>query len=206
MAQVVRDLQRKNGLVFGKMKQQKNNRGFTLLEILIVVAIIGVVGAVIMPNMQKATPRYEREEFIARFNALAQLAWQQALVLNKVQRIHIDINKKLIFLQSATGEKDRSGEPAFITPTQLAVDVSFALPDQIVIKQFFVEGFDMMAKFTSSKTEEMWFYIMPEGVAQDVIINFLDKKDTKNDAPRHVGLVLNPFTVQFKVYDAFQKP
>jgi hypothetical protein len=39
-----------------------------------------------------------------------------------------------------------------------------------------------------------------------VIINFLDTKDTKDDAPRRVGLVLNPFTAQFKIYDAFQKP
>jgi hypothetical protein len=64
----------------------------------------------------------------------------------------------------------------------------------------------MMAKFTKSKTEEMWFYVIPGGMAQDVIINFIDTKDLYNNAPRSVGLVLNPFSAQFKIYDTFQKP
>ena len=167
---------------------------------------MGVLGSIIMPNLQRTTPRYEREEFIARFNALTQLGWQQALASNKAQKISIDISKRLIFLSSATGEKERSGEPVFKSPIGLNQNTSCELPDQINIKQFFVEGFDMMAKYTSKKTEEMWFFIVPEGMAQDVIVNFLDTKDTKDDAPRRVGLVLNPFTAQFKIYDAFQKP
>ena len=194
--------QKKNGLMFGMNKQS----GFTLLEILIVVLIIGVLGAVITPNLQRTTPRYEREEFIARFNALTQLAWQQALSTNKIHQVSIDINKRSIFLLSDTGEKDRSGEPVFKPLTGLVQDTSLSIPSQIVFKQFFIEGYDMMAKFTRAKTDEMWFYIIPEGMAQDVIVNFVDTKDTRDDDPRPVGLVLNPFSAQFKVYDSFQKP
>src|SRR6185312_12466180 len=87
-------LQKKNGLMFG----MNNKDGFTLLEILIVVLIIGVLGAVITPNLKQTTPRYEREEFIARFNALTQLAWQQALSTDKTHQVSIDIGKKTIFL------------------------------------------------------------------------------------------------------------
>jgi len=180
--------------------------GFSLLELLVVILIMGVLGAIIMPNLKRSTPRYEREEFIARFNALTQLAWQQALVTNKIYQVNIDIGKKIIFLSADTGEKDRSGNPIFKPLGGLVQDTSMPIGLQFEFKQFFIEGFDMMAKFTRSKAEEIWFYIIPEGMAQDVIVNFVDTKDTHNDAPRQVGLVLNPFSAQFKVYDTFQKP
>jgi prepilin-type N-terminal cleavage/methylation domain-containing protein len=195
--------QKRNGLMFGL----KTKTGFSLLELLIVIAIIGVLGSIIMPNMRRVAPRYEREEFIARFNALTQLGWQQALMHNKLQQIMVDVGKRRIALLAATGEKSRvGGEPVFKPDTSLAQSTVLVIPDQINIKQFFIEGYDMMAKFTTSKTEEVWFYIIPEGMAQDVVVNFVDTKDTKDEAPRPVGLVLNPFTAQFKVYDAFQKP
>ena len=85
-------------------------QGFSLLELLVAIAIIGVLSAIIVPNVQRSTPRYERESFIARFNSLVQYGWQQALSTHKVQRINVDIGKKLISLTVASDEKDRSGE------------------------------------------------------------------------------------------------
>lgn len=182
----------------------KSNKGFSLLELLVVIAIIGVLGAVIMPNMNRSTPRSEREEFIARCNTLLQNAWQQALVSHKTQQINVDVGKKTIVVLQESDEKDRSGNGVFKPVTDSPHDTTLVIPDQFIIKQFFIEGFDMMKKF--SKTKAMWFYIVPEGMVQDVVINFLDKKDTRDDQPRQIGLVLNPFTAQFKTYDTFQKP
>src|SRR5579864_1833448 len=127
VVQMVRMLQKKNGSMFGMNKKS----GFTLLELLIVVLIIGVLGSVILPNLKRSTPRYEREEFIARFNALTQLAWQQALITNKICQISVDNGKKVIFLLVAAEEKDRSGNAVFKPPVGLVLDTSMAIPDQI---------------------------------------------------------------------------
>jgi prepilin-type N-terminal cleavage/methylation domain-containing protein len=180
--------------------------GFSLLELLVVIAIIGILSAIIGPNISRSTPRYEREAFIARFNSLVQYGWQQSLVTHKIQRIDVDIDKKLITLTGATDEKDTSGESVFKPIPDAVFDTECPIPDQIQIKQFFIEGFDMMAKFGRTKSKAVWFYIMPEGMAQNVVINFMDTKDLSDDQPRAVGLVLNPFTVQLKTYDTFQKP
>jgi len=190
-----------NGLVFGM-----NRKGFSLLELLIVIAIIGVLGVVLMPNIQRSTPRYEREAFIARFNALLQYAWQHALVTHTTQQITVDIAKKTITLLQESDEKDRSGAMVFKPIENPVQDTMCPLPDQINIKQFFIEGFDMMAKFSRAKAATVWFYIIPEGMTQDVVVNLVDTKDMHDNKPLHVGLVLNPFTAQFKIYDTFQKP
>lgn len=201
MVLMVKVHQKKSGLVFGM-----NKKAFSLLELLIVIAIIGILGSIIVPNFQQRTPRYERESFIARFNTLVQFGWQQALITHKVHRITVDIGKKEITLTAASGEKDKAGEDVFKPLINPVEETMLPIPDQILIKQFFIEGFDMMTKFARSKTASVWFYIIPEGMVQNVVINFNDTKDLYNDHPRPIGLVLNPFSAQFKTYEAFQKP
>lgn len=193
-------LQKMSRSVFGTKK------GFSILELLIVIAIIGMLSAVLVPNFQGKTPRYEREQFIARFNTLVQYGWQQALLTHKVHRITVDVGKKLISLTVESGEKDKAGEGVYKSLSNPVQETECIIPDQVNIKQFFIEGFDMMAKFSRSKTASVWFYIIPEGMVQSVVMNFNDTQDMRDDKPRPVGMVLNPFSAQFKVYDAFQKP
>ncbi|QQR63205.1 hypothetical protein IPH67_01890 [bacterium] len=82
------------------------------------------------------------------------------------------------------------------------------IPPFIEIKQFFIEGFDEIARYQGNKNAaRVWFFLVPEGMAQKVVINMFDNgsKDEKGN-PRSIGLVLNPLTARFYVYDEFQKP
>lgn len=197
MALMVQNHQRSSIYVLNSKKS-----GFTLLEILIAIAIIASLMTLI-PYVGKK-PRYEREEFIARLNSLCQFAWQQALITHTLHAVEFDFNKHAVSVKKDIGERDAEGNPK-MKPTK-GPRSKFTYPAHLEVKQFIIEGSDEMKSAGSgSKTSSAFFYIIPEGLAQEVTINFIDKKDSIDGKARTVGLVLNPFTAQFKVYDKFAK-
>jgi len=190
------------------MRGRNSKSGFTLIEILIVFAIIGILMSVIVPNFNRLLPRREREAFISKLSALTRFAWQHALIKRKVHKISFDLKKNLFWVEMATGNV-KEGQPEFVRVKGAYINTSVAVPKNIEIKNFIIEGDDEMAKRGGGgklSEFESWFYIMPDGLSQTVTINFLDSKQ-KNAAgkPRQFGLVLNPFNAQFKTYDSFQK-
>jgi prepilin-type N-terminal cleavage/methylation domain-containing protein len=184
-----------------------NKSGFTLIEIMVAIAIIAVLATVIVPNLRLRNPKQERLAFIARLNLLVAGARQNALLTHQVQRVSFDMSARSISVTSATGAVDGKGEPIFERPKSLRVRNALTIPETLVIKNFYIEGFDEMGRYAGRQTIETYFYVMSDGSAQPVIINILDTKDrTAGQRRREVGLVLNPFNAQFKEYDTFQKP
>lgn len=180
-------------------------QGFTLIEIMIVIFIMGLMARIIVPNFQQRTPRYERQQFIARLNALCRFAWQQAVSHRALTRVFFDFEKRDVVVQEqinpAQGEDDKNFRVAKGDPDH----VHFSWAPQFAFRNLFIEGFDEMSRYAGSKTGKSWFYITPTGIAQQVTINVSDTKDKRDNKMRPIGLVLNPFTAEFKVYDEFKK-
>ena len=184
-----------------------NKRGFTLLEILVVLAIIGIMATIVVPSFKSILPRREREAFVSKLNALMRYAWQHALIERKAHKMSVNFEKKLIWIEMATGSPNKEGKPDFAPIKGAYLNTSMVIPSSIQIKNFIIEGYDEMSRYAAgSKLQDSWFFIMPDGLTQTVTINFLDTRQTNvAGRPRQFGLVLNPFNAQFKVYDSFQK-
>ena len=192
---MVKIRQKRNILIFGKSKT-----GFTLIEIMVVILLLGIATTIIIPNLQQRLPGYQRKAFVTELNTLLALAWQNALSTQKVHRIFFDLNKRLI--KAEVEEAGAVPNTMIYKPINQAYrKTSYEWPENIEIKNFFIDGSDEMSKH--EKAETIWFYIVPEGLAQEVIINVVD---TSQSVPISLGLVLNPFTAQLKEYDTFQKP
>lgn len=180
----------------------KQHKGFTLIEILIAIAIVAIMMASLAPFLRQQ-PGYERKQFIARLNTLVQAAWQQAVITRAVHRILFDFKNRMARVERIAPTS--SVQKLDFQPAQ-GPDMQISWSSTIIIKQFLIEGFDEMKRFTGRSIETIWFYVIPDGMTQQVTINGIDKEDTlDDDRPRPFGLVLNPFLAQFKEYDTFQK-
>lgn len=189
---IQKDLMENRKLIFGIYKI--NSKGFTLIEMLVVIALIGILSAIIAPIVIKKTERQKRELFVARLNELVSLGWQHALRTHAVHQITVDPQGGVVTLHQVK-EKEEMSQLQDVTQS-----TTLEWPYFYEIKQVFIEGFH------EKNSTKFWFFITPEGLAQTIIINFFDTYDVQNDYSQACSLVLNPFYAQFKIYDTFQNP
>ncbi len=187
------------------MPGKYNTPAFTLIELLLALLVVGIIASMMLPNLGARKPRQEREQFLAQLNTVVGFAWRQAMVSGKPTKVLFDFkkNNNTVSVQQVTGQKDRDGNPISVPVKSAHAIMKF--PDRYVIKNFLIERFDEMKRYNDPRNFSTWFFVMPGGLTQEVIINLVDTKDKKAGKPYPVGLVLNPFTAQFKIYDEFQK-
>jgi prepilin-type N-terminal cleavage/methylation domain-containing protein len=183
-----------------------NRSAFTLIELVVVLAIIAIVATTMIPSFIGQAPYYERKAFIGKLNSLVLFARQNAIITNKIHKVNFDLNKNEIQVLSqsqAEGAKDEEYNlvQSDYIPTQLPI------PESLQIKNVYLDGtgVDELNRSQGVKVTGVYFYVVPEGLAQEAIINMIDTSDMIDGKPRMIGLVLNPFSAQFKEYDTFQK-
>ena len=64
------------------MARLRGQTGFTLVELLIVVAIIGIIAAIAVPNLIKAVDRSKQKRTMADIRALGNAVEQYAIDIN----------------------------------------------------------------------------------------------------------------------------
>ncbi|MCK5633145.1 type II secretion system protein [bacterium] len=187
-----------------------NKVGFSLLELMVAIVLIGLMAAIVVPRLTKKGPKEEREKFIQNINVLTRHALKNAITNQKNQRIEFDFSpeKRIIFVTESSGKKDQEGKELF-QPIKKSYSLQqLKIPSHFSFKNFYVEGFDEFSKAGSGRNVTgVWFFIVPDGLSQSVIINFVDTKERRVAGKlKSIGLVLNSFSAQFKAYDTFKKP
>jgi prepilin-type N-terminal cleavage/methylation domain-containing protein len=181
-----------------------SKHGFTLIEILVVIALIGVMATIALPNLMPRQPGQERKLFVTKLNELMRFSWQQAILSGKIQRVVINVAQRTIALQEAESF-DKQGEPVFTDMDNSYLQTSLTWPEQLEVRNLYIEGFDEMSRSVGRQTEKVWFYLVPNGLTQRVTINMLDNDDIRDGKVVRMALVLNPYTAQFSVYDEFKQ-
>ena len=181
--------------------------GFSLLEIMLVIVLFGIMTSIVIPQFGGKKPKQERQKFIGQLNALIKISWDNAIRSSKTQKVDFDFQTNKVTLWQSTGQKDDRGQLITEPLRQAYRASSIKIPKQLILRNFFIEGVDEVAnRGAGSQFTGAYFYITPEGLAQPVVINFVDRKDKRAGRPSPVGLVLNPFSAQFTDYGTFKTP
>jgi prepilin-type N-terminal cleavage/methylation domain-containing protein len=183
-----------------------NKYGFTLIEIVVAIVLVGLLATIVVPRFWRMQPSYERKQFISELNMLVRLAWQQAIALRKTTRLLFDLTHQRVSLQLDTGKQEH-GERLYTTMQDTYVPTSYQWPERFQIKDFYIDGEDEMHRPGRVKTEEVWFFVFSDGTTQELILNVFDIADkSESDAGSRFSLVLSPFSTTFITHDIFQKP
>ena len=173
--------------------------GLTFYELVVALLILALMGASVVPRLRHKTPSDDREQLVSDLNGIFQNAWQNAITKNKTHKILFDLGKRTCQAWILTVDKiekdEDDGEP---------LGRAISWPKEIEIVQFYINGEDEIEKCRMDKEAKIWTFIIPNGLAQQAILNVVDSRGV--DGAIRFGLVLNPFVAQFKVYDGFRQP
>lgn len=183
-----------------------NKRGFTLIEIVVAILLIGIMGTVLVPYLGGSKEKADMRTFVAKINQLLQGAWRNTLETRQIQRIYVDFEANTISLSELKSKGATQREDVWIAVRDLLTDATIAIPEGCTFVNFYIEGKDQVAMYTGGKMKDAYFYIMPDGLAQSVVINLKLQNEDERAGIEIAGLVLNPFSAQFEYFDEWQKP
>jgi len=125
--------------------------GFTLLELIVMLAILAVVVALVMPSIGRGTESVRMRAEVAGFSALLRHARERAIVSQRPQAIVVEVNNQRVSLRA--GGPDGEVRETRALPERLTVE---ATPPPALTVQFDARGGSSGGDFRLSSGTITW--------------------------------------------------
>ena len=187
-----------------KMIQSKNElhlsnhaSGISLLEVMIVLILIGIMGAAVAPNLSSLRGKKVKTDYVASFEECIHRVRQNALLTGKVQQLFFDFQQYKVIPKIYDDSKNKETKHDRFSPSGVK---GMDLDKNFEVHNFYIQGKDEVTSGVNLET--VWFYIMPDASSQDVVINFM----YDDEHQKKLAIKINPFYARVSVYDEFQTP
>ncbi len=167
------------GTLNKKIKNHLSNRGFTLLEISLVILVIGIIFSLVLPNIGIHKSKLDIEREIEKTSQTIKSVYDLSQVQNKEIALLFNLDENKFQAMSLVDDKEE-----YLLP---AVRLSSALKIKDIIN---FEG-NKIAKGTISLT------FNPAGFVEPTTVHFIDR-DSK-----FYTLFINPLTGQSHIGDGY---
>ena len=125
--------------------------GFTLLELIVTLAILAVVVALVMPSIGRGTESVRMRAEVAGFSALLRHARERAIVSQKPQAVVVEVNNQRVSVRA--GGPDGEVRETRALPDRLRVE---ATPPPALTVQFDARGGSSGGDFRLSSGTITW--------------------------------------------------
>lgn len=180
----------------------KLRSAFTFIEITVVLALIGVIAAVLLPRLVRRSPAVEWKNILDDFNNIVSFTRQEAVANQKVYRLTFKSSGEqgldTIMIEEEKDDPDKPGKKIYPIVFSYYFTTTYTLAKGVKLSAVYIGKQNQLDEKGGAHC-----YIIPDGLVQDVIIRVIR---TINGVESKGSFRMNPFMGTFEFFDGFIKP
>lgn len=178
-----------------------SRKGFTLIELMVVLALIGLLISMVAPRFTRRSPSSDWKVIVDELNNLAQFARQESIAEQVPFRLNFSKGKNhapdVVVVEHMT-TTDEGGKREFSLVTSPYMKTRYEFAENVRLKAIYLGKQELL-----QETGQAGCYLVPEGLIQDVFIQLVRQEDGKEEA---VTLKMLSFDGRFELIEKLVRP
>jgi len=180
----------------------KKNRAFTLIEVMITVAIIGIIAAIGFPRLVRREPRTEWRHVTDEINNLVYFARQESISSKKIYRLAFNAPPKAahtVVVERMEDNPEKPGEKHYVPTKSDYFEGMYTFPETIKIHAAYKGRVEQL----EANKNKAHCYVIPDGLVEDFLVHLIRIQEGKESK---ISLKVLPFFGTFERHDGYLKP
>lgn len=182
-------------------QHQPSSSGFSLIEIMVVVALVGVLISMIIPRLTRRSPSSEWKTILSEFNNLTLLARQESIAEQTIFRLKFSRNN-FPAVDTITVERlsktSPDGKQEFVQASSPYLATKYELSEAIRFRAIFQGKQNLL-----QENNEAFCYVIPDGLVQDIYVQLIRTENLKEE---FATLKMLPFDGYFELVEKLIRP
>jgi len=177
-------------------------RGFTLIEVMVVVVVIGILATMVLPRLTRKSPSAKWENVLDDLNNLVYFARQESISDHKTYRLHFIVDKDgiaTVQIEIEDVDPEKPGATVFPRIKPMFFKPTYTFPKEIELKAVYHNREEEL----EANKNNAYCYIIGNGLVQQTILHLIK---TERDKVDRVSFKMEPFLGKFELVQGLIAP